>query len=147
MPYLSKLFIRFSLIYLVLGGFFGMFVALGKIFDFPSLRSFLQAFLPLHITFMIFGWFMNFIFGVMFWIFPRLQGGVSRGNIKLYSLSFLTLNLGILTYSFSHLLSFFGGGDPISYRLTLLPSAFFVIGVFVFIIAVLPRVRPPSKPF
>ncbi len=145
MPYLSKLLIRFSLVYLVLGGLFGVFVASGKVFE--LFQPFLAAFLPLHITFMIFGWFMNFIFGVMFWIFPRLQGGVSRGNVKLYSLSFLTLNLGILLFAFSHLLHFFVGVDSISHRLTFFSSVLLMLGVFIFVFAVLPRVRPPSKPF
>jgi len=79
MPNISKFFIRISLIYLVLGAFIGVLISFGKVCDIYMCRFFLTL-IPFHVIFMVFGWFFNFIFSVIFWIFPRLQEGVSRGN-------------------------------------------------------------------
>ncbi|MFQ5612699.1 MAG: hypothetical protein ACE5H9_11265, partial [Anaerolineae bacterium] len=49
--------------------------------------------LPLHIEFLLFGWIVQLIMGVGFWIFPRFWR--SRGNEKPAWLAFGLLNLGI----------------------------------------------------
>jgi hypothetical protein len=92
---------------------------------------------------MVFGWFFNFIFSVIFWIFPRLQEGVSRGNIKGYIFSFLLLNFGILIYVFGMVLNYFGLKVSSFY---LFSSLFIFIGVFSFVFFTLPRVKPPPVP-
>jgi hypothetical protein len=49
--------------------------------------------LPLHIEFLLFGWTVQLVMGVGFWIFPRFWQ--SRGNEKAAWLAFGLLNAGV----------------------------------------------------
>jgi heme/copper-type cytochrome/quinol oxidase subunit 1 len=49
--------------------------------------------LPAHIEFLLFGWTVQLIMGVGFWIFPRFLR--SRGDVRPAWLAFALLNLGV----------------------------------------------------
>ena len=93
MPRLSVWFIRASLIYLLLGFFFGALILAQKGISFhPSVWNLF----PLHVEFLLVGWLIQLTMGVAFWIVPRFSSGSSRGPVGLVWLSFALLNAGIL---------------------------------------------------
>ncbi|KAA0266829.1 MAG: hypothetical protein EDM79_15400 [Chloroflexi bacterium] len=93
MPRLSVWFIRASLIYLLLGSFFGALLLAQKGISFYPPIWYL---FPLHMEFLLVGWLIQLAMGVAFWIFPRFSNGQSRGNKPLIWISFALVNAGIL---------------------------------------------------
>ena len=93
MPRLSVWFIRASLIYLLLGLFFGTLILAQKGISFhpPVWNLF-----PLHVEFLLVGWLIQLAMGVAFWNVPRFISGSSRGPVGMVWLSFALLNAGIL---------------------------------------------------
>ena len=92
MPRLSYLFIRASLIYLVLGFTLGGLILVNKSIPFAP---FIWALLPAHIEFLILGWLTQLALGVAFWILPRLASNTPRGNERWSWAAFTLVNLGI----------------------------------------------------
>lgn len=93
MSRLSVWFVRASLLYLLLGLFFGALLLAQKGIPFytPVWNLF-----PLHMEFLLIGWLMQLAMGVSFWIVPRFSSGSSRGPVGLVWVSFVLLNAGIL---------------------------------------------------
>ena len=93
MPFLSVLMIRTALVYFFAGGTFGSLLLAGKG---SLLGGILWRYLPLHSEALLFGFLIQFIFGVAFWMFPRMASGPPRGNENLVWISFGLLNFGIV---------------------------------------------------
>jgi len=91
MPFLSRLFIRTSLLAFLLGFFLGAALLSSKAMGEPLRYSSQLSVQHLHLLFV--GWFTNMVFGVAFWMFPRPQGGP---NQVLPSVSYILLNVGLL---------------------------------------------------
>jgi hypothetical protein len=99
MPRLSVWFVRASLIYLLLGFTFGSLILAQKgISYYPAVWNLF----PVHMEFLLIGWFAQLAMGVAFWILPRFSSGPPRGNVKLLWISFVLINLGIV-FSALHL--------------------------------------------
>ena len=92
MPRLSYLFIRASLVYLVLGFTFGGLILANKSIPLAPL---IWALLPIHIEFLILGWLTQLALGVAFWILPRLTSSTPRGDERWSWATFALINLGI----------------------------------------------------
>jgi hypothetical protein len=90
---LSVWFTRASLIYLLLGFFFGGLLLAQKGIPFYAPIWLL---FPLHTEFLLVGWLLQLAMGVAFWIVPRFSTGQPRGPVKLVWISFALLNAGIL---------------------------------------------------
>lgn len=90
MPRLSCWFLRAALLYMALGLTFGGLLLLHKAIPF---YPFAWRLLPLHIEFLMFGWLVQLVMGVGFWIFPRFQR--SRGDERPAWLAFALINLGV----------------------------------------------------
>lgn len=90
MPRLSRWFIRSALLHLALGFTLGGLILFHK--GVP-LHPLVWRLLPAHIEFLLFGWTVQLIMGVGFWIFPRFRR--SRGNEWPAWLAFGLLNAGI----------------------------------------------------
>lgn len=90
MPRLSCWFIRSALLHLALGFTFGGVLLFHK--GVP-LHPLLWRLLPAHMEFLLFGWTLQLVMGVGFWIFPRFRR--SRGNEKPAWLAFGLLNVGV----------------------------------------------------
>ncbi len=91
MPRLSFWSVRLSLVYLLVGFTLGALMLVNK--GLP-LASWIWRLLPIHITFLVFGFIAQLLMGVEFWILPRFAGG-SRGSVTVGWLALLCLNLGI----------------------------------------------------
>lgn len=92
MPRLSRLFIRFSLLYQGCGFTLGGLMLANKGIPFaPGIWRWL----PAHIEFLLAGWLLQLAMGVAFWILPRLGPVRPRGDERLVWAAFLMVNLGI----------------------------------------------------
>jgi hypothetical protein len=93
MPKLSVWMVRASLLYMAAGFLFGSLLLHHKgvpIYDWTwKLRD------P-HIELMIFGWVMEFVMGIAYWILPRIPGEHRFGATRPAWYSFVLLNAGIL---------------------------------------------------
>ncbi len=98
MPRLSVWFVRLSLIYFLFGFTFGALILAQKGISYypPVWKLF-----PIHMEFLLIGWFAQLAMGVAFWILPRFSSGPPRGNVGLVWISFVLINLGILSSVFS----------------------------------------------
>jgi hypothetical protein len=90
MPRLSCWFIRVALLYLAAGITMGSLILFHKGIPF---YPFIWRLLPLHVEFLLFGWTVQLVMGVAFWIFPRFWR--SRGHERPAWLAFGLINLGV----------------------------------------------------
>lgn len=88
----SRLLIKSSLIYLILGALLGVILLVNKAINFEPA---VWVLLPVHIELMIFGWIIQFTLGVAYWILPRFLEGEARGNKALAYLMVCAINVGI----------------------------------------------------
>lgn len=132
MPRLSRVTIRLSLVYLVVGFTFGGLMLANKGLAFEPALWQLRS---IHIELLLIGWMAQLAIGVAYWILPRFQG--RRGNIRLAWLSVLLLNLGLLVATVALALSRPQEGLFASRLLTSLAVVLFGWHAF-------PRVKPPG---
>ena len=139
MPTLSKIFVGASCFYLLVGGFFGVLISLSKVF--PQFKFLFL--IPVHLDFMIFGWFFNFIAGVAWWILPRLKEGTFRGNPIFTAITFILVNLGLMISLFSAFFrsAFLKSFSPNSLRF--FSYLLFSSGIFIFVSQIFRRIKPP----
>lgn len=89
MPRYSRITIRAALVYL------GLCVSLGALMlANEGLRwsPTIASWLPVHVDLLLFGWTTQLVFGVAYWILPRMDG--RRGSLGLAVGAALLLNLG-----------------------------------------------------
>lgn len=98
MPLISRLMIKLSLVYLLLGVSLGALMLINKAWLISPILWFV---LPIHIEFLIFGWIIQFTLGVAYWILPRYLETKGRGNATPAWLMLVFLNAGILMVAFS----------------------------------------------
>ena len=129
MPRLTLWFVRASLIYFLLGFTFGALILAQKgISYYPPVWSLF----PLHMEFLLIGWFAQLAMGVAFWILPRFSMGQPRGNVTLLWLSFTLINVGL-----------FSGTLQLWFPLAILIARVFEIGAgIIFAIGLWRRVKP-----
>lgn len=108
MPRVSRWMIKAALIYFGVGITFGSYLLLQKAtFSDPDVWQFL----PYHIEMMVFGWILQFVMGVAYWMLPRFVQGPPRGPVwKSWAMvgllnAGILLNLANFTYSNAALLS------------------------------------------
>ncbi|MBZ0303925.1 MAG: cbb3-type cytochrome c oxidase subunit I [Anaerolineae bacterium] len=131
MPKLSVWLVRASLVHMGIGFLSGAFILFHKGI---SLYPWAWKLLNPHIELMIFGWTMQFIMGIAFWILPRFSSEPRYGNLRLGWWSFMLLNAGILLTAAA---AWFGDeGLALAGRLGTLGA------VIVFTFIIWPRVKP-----
>ncbi len=89
MPRWAAWYIRASLVYLVVGSLWGALLLATK-----GQGSRLWSYRGWHVDIMLFGWLLQFIWGVAFWIFPRFW--TQRGREELIPWIWGLLNAGVL---------------------------------------------------
>lgn len=92
MPRLSVWFIRASLVYLAVGFTFGGLLLTNK--GFP-VYPYVWSLLPAHIEFLLFGWTVQLVMGMAFWILPRFAKPPLRGNEYTAWAAFVLVNAGV----------------------------------------------------
>lgn len=83
--------------YLVVGAISASLYWLNTIWAGPSaFTPLIQALSPTYIHLIVVGWLSQFIFGVMYWMFPIVSKAQPRGNSRLAWGAFGCLNAGLL---------------------------------------------------
>ena len=95
MPHLSRLFIRFALVYLIVGFILGGLLLTAKA---GLVDQRVWGWLLPHADIMLVGWLVQLAMGVSFWILPRMRRDY-RGHIVLAWISFFLLNGGLIVGS------------------------------------------------
>jgi len=93
MPKLSRWMIRTALGYLAVGFCLGGLLLAKKAFPAMSVSYKL---LPVHTELLIFGWTLQLVMGVAYWILPRFSSARPRGPEWPVLLSIFLLNAGII---------------------------------------------------
>lgn len=131
MPRLSVWLVRASLLHLGMGFLFGALILHQK--GVP-LYPWAWGLLGPHTEFVIFGWTMQFVMGIAFWILPRFSGERRYGNTALGWWSFALFNGGILLTA---------AGDWFALGSFVLAGRFATLSaVVLFVIVIWPRVKP-----
>lgn len=140
MPMLSRFFLKGALLCLAIGIVPGALI-LGQ--KGTGWFPWLWVLLPAHTYLVLIGGMTQFTLGVCYWIFPRFEGGASRGNTTLAWASYGLLNAAIALVVCHPLFEEFLG--PIASRL-----AFTIAGVLqmaaacTFVWHIWPRIRPSA---
>jgi cbb3-type cytochrome oxidase subunit 1 len=132
--------IRLSLIYLLIGFTIGAGMLISKAY---GILPIFYSFLPVHKEFLLFGWFLNLIFGTAYWMFPRFTPKKStmdypRGFVWAAWSALIILNLGLAIFVL-------GGFVNATYRIRFVARLFEASGVILFLINLWPRVKPMSN--
>jgi hypothetical protein len=129
MPRLSVWFVRASLIYFLLGFTFGVLILAQKgISYYPPVWNLF----PIHMDFLLIGWFAQLAMGVAFWILPRFSIGPPRGNESLARISFVLINAGLII-----------GVSQLWFPQAILLGRMFAISAgFIFVIGLWRRIKP-----
>lgn len=93
MPRLSVWFVRASLLYLLAGFLIGALILAQKGIPYSAQ---VWTLFPIHMEFLLIGWFAQLAMGVAFWIVPRFSSGPPRGNVSIVWASFILINAGLL---------------------------------------------------
>jgi cbb3-type cytochrome oxidase subunit 1 len=131
MPRLTVWYIRSSLLYLMLGFTLGTLMLFNKGF---LIDPRIWRLLPTHIEALLFGWTLQLVIGMGFWILPRFSKPPIRGNEMLAWGAFLLINAGIILIviaSFTSAFSF----------LTLTGRVAEALGVLAFAAHAFPRIK------
>jgi len=133
MPSYSRATIRLALVYLGLGFTLG---ALMLANEGLGLDARLAALLPAHIAVLLFGWLGQVIYGVAFWILPRIDG--HRGSVPLAITAAVLLNLGVVLLGLSSLASIREATAPAG-------AACLTASALVFAVHAWPRLRAAAR--
>jgi hypothetical protein len=93
MPRISVWFVRASLLYLLAGFLIGALILVQKGIPYSAQ---VWTLFPIHMEFLLIGWFAQLAMGVAFWIVPRFSSGPPRGNESVIWVSFVLINAGFL---------------------------------------------------
>lgn len=93
MPAQTVYMLRLSLCYLTLAVAIGSILLYHKV---QPLHPGVWALLPLHFEAAIWGWFIQFVMGTAYWMFPRRLEGDARGSILLAWCMVAFFNTGLL---------------------------------------------------
>ncbi len=93
MPRLTRYFIKTALIYLVAALFVGALVLARSAFN---LSDALAALTPVYFHLFMVGWVTQLIFGMLFWMLPKVSKERPRGNERLAWVAFVSINIGLL---------------------------------------------------
>ena len=133
MPALTRWFLRSALVYLVVS------LCLGVLVVMPS-TSGVAALVPVSIHLFMVGWVTQMIFGVAYWMFPRLAGGKPHGSERLGVLTYVALNAGLMARAVAEPMLSLRAGGPWAVLLVL-SGALQWLGAVVFVVNTWPRVK------
>lgn len=136
MPPLSRWCIRAAFAYLVAGMALGAVILVRQA---QRGRGLAPPWPTLHAHVLLVGFLLLLIFGVAYWMFPKVRG--TRAHASWGWAGFGLLNLGLLGRVIAEPLADFGRG-PLAWRVALAVSAVLpVLGAGAFAVALWPRVR------
>ena len=135
MPRLSVWMLRLSLLALLAGAAVGALLLSGLA---GPARHTLQL-RDLHLTLMLFGWLVQFVLGVAYWILPRYASLPERGSARLAWTTFGLFEAGMV-------LSAAGVADPSQQTLAPAGRLLLVGATLMFAVMLFPRIKPFGTP-
>ena len=93
MPTLTRWFIKSSLVYFVAALVIAVLLALQAPLNLPSAMGSLM---PVYFHLFMVGWIAQFIFGVIYWMFPRFSKERPRGSEGLAWATYGLINVGLI---------------------------------------------------
>lgn len=93
MPTLTRVYVKTSLVYFIFALVSGVALALKAYLPFPTFVTHLT---PVYFHLFMVGWITQLIFGVVYWMFPKLSKEKPRGSDALAWGTFFTLNAGLI---------------------------------------------------
>lgn len=139
MPTLSRWCVRAALVYLVAGMGIGAWMLIAQAAESSGLG---RPWPVLHAHILLVGFLLLLIFGVAFWMFPKVRGG--RPRLDMGWVAFALMNAGILLRVIAEPPSIDGAA---TWRVLLGISAVLpLLGALAFAIAIWPRVRAAMPP-
>jgi heme/copper-type cytochrome/quinol oxidase subunit 1 len=93
MPRLSVWLVRTALGFLAVGFSLGAVLLAGRGL---GAGSWLAHLLPVHAEFLLVGWTVQLVLGIVYWILPLSRTGAERGSPALAWAAFWTLNMGVM---------------------------------------------------
>ena len=93
MPILSRLHVKAAFLYFIAGIIIGGLMMTSKWLTVPNWVWLLR---QTHVHLLTFGWITQLIFGIAYWMLPRLSKFEPRGNELVNWLVFITFNAGLL---------------------------------------------------
>lgn len=131
MPKLSVWMVRASLVHMGVGFLFGAMILFHKG---SPIFTWTWRLLNPHLELLIFGWTMQFVMGIAFWILPRFSGEQRYGKTSLGWASLFLLNGGVILTAWA---SWQTRGE-----LALAGRLFTFSSVILFAVMIWPRVKP-----
>jgi len=101
-PKLTRWYIKTSFVYFIAALVLGLSLAVRQVVDLSALISSLS---PVYFHLFLVGWVTELIFGVVYWMFPKLNKKNPRGSESLNWLTYICLNIGLVMRVF---------GEPIN---------------------------------
>ncbi len=93
MPTLTRWFIKGSFLYLIAALLLALALAVQPIVNLSPNLSYTS---PVYFHLLMVGWVSQLIFGVVFWMFPKLSSQNPRGSLALGWATFILLNAGLI---------------------------------------------------
>lgn len=93
MPFITRLYVRTSMVYLFAGLMLAVLLALAQVVELPRV---LQAAGPVYFHLFLVGWVTQLIMGIVFWMFPKYSKELPRGHEKLAVATYVLLNVGLV---------------------------------------------------
>lgn len=131
MPRLSIWLVRASLVYFGVGITLGAVLLAGRELADGAWVARLR---PLHAELLLYGWTLQLIMGVAYWILPRFRTGIERGHPVLPWAAYWLLNLGVPLAA----LGTASGAEP---SLMLLGRVLETLAAAAFVAHALPRIK------
>jgi cbb3-type cytochrome oxidase subunit 1 len=135
MPAPVRRFIKAGLFWLVLALVSGLWQGAStalRLYALPALGA-------VHVHLLVVGWLTQLVIGVAYWMFPKYSKEKPRGDERVGTVIFWTLNLGLLLRLIGEPLI---AANPVIAGPTLLASALLQMGAgWLFVAAIWPRVK------
>ena len=93
MPPLTRWFIKSALVYLTVSLLVGVALTARGAVRLPTV---VDALMPVYLHLFMIGWVTQMIFGVAYWMFPRVSKENPRGWEGLALVTYVTLNVGLI---------------------------------------------------
>ncbi|TGM37847.1 hypothetical protein [Leptospira biflexa] len=122
-PLPSVWLLRISLLYFLMGTIIGALLMLQKVFVWKVSLWYL---LPIHYSMMIWGFFVQFIIGTAYWMFPKHLSNLPRGPKFQAWLVFFCYNFGFVCLLFSMMI-------PFSFHLETVGKILMCLAIVIFI--------------
>ncbi len=136
LPILTCWYLKTALLYLVAALIMAVIIASG---DVLAAMPCLSSLTPIYIHFLVLGWLSQLIFGVAYWMFPKLPAGLNPVVYDRSALaSFFLLNVGLLLRAISEPLT---TQVPMSGPALAVSGFVQLAGAVCFVFSIWPRIR------